>query len=113
LGRQEPVAALSPGSGPSPGTRPPRSPAPPEPCPLPLAACSIRAEEYVVKYDNVSDAPLHFGPWQRTWAARDYAAAVRSVRGAIERGDVYQVNLVQHLSAGFDGDPGTLAARLA
>jgi para-aminobenzoate synthetase component 1 len=26
---------------------------------------------------------------------------------------VYQVNLVQHLSAGFDGDPGALAARLA
>ena len=32
---------------------------------------------------------------------------------AIARGDVYQVNLVQHLSASFAGDPGALAARLA
>ena len=30
---------------------------------------------------------------------------------AIERGDVYQVNLVQHLSAPFAGDPAGLAER--
>ena len=35
------------------------------------------------------------------------------MREAIANGDVYQVNLVQHLSAPFSGDPGTLAARLA
>ena len=35
------------------------------------------------------------------------------MREAIARGDVYQVNLVQHLSATFAGDPGALAARLA
>ena len=89
-----------------------RSPAPPEPCPLPLAACSIRSEEYVARNDN-DGAPLRFGPWQRTWSPRDYAAAVRRVRDAIARGDVYQVNLVQHLAASFEGDPGALAARLA
>ena len=58
-------------------------------------------------------ATLSFGPWRQTWAPRDYAAAVERVRDAIARGDVYQVNLVQHLAAEFAGDPGALAARLA
>jgi len=35
------------------------------------------------------------------------------VRAAIGRGDVYQVNLVQHLSAPFRGSPRALAAHLA
>ena len=35
------------------------------------------------------------------------------VREAIARGDVYQVNLVQHLSAPFSGDPDALATTLA
>ena len=39
--------------------------------------------------------------------------AVGEVRAAIARGDVYQVNLVQHLSATFEGDPAGLAAALA
>ena len=43
----------------------------------------------------------------------DYAEAVEAVRAAIGRGDVYQVNLVQHLSAELDGEPSALAARLA
>ena len=90
------------------------SAAPPEPCPLPLAACSVRSQEYVVNYDNETAAgPLEFGPWQQTWTARAYAAAVERVREAIARGDVYQVNLVQHLSAEFEGRPGALASRLA
>jgi para-aminobenzoate synthetase component 1 len=38
---------------------------------------------------------------------------VEAVREAIARGDVYQVNLVQHLSAPFSGDPAGLARRLA
>jgi para-aminobenzoate synthetase component I len=35
------------------------------------------------------------------------------VRAAIARGDVYQVNLVQHLSARCEGDPVALAAAIA
>jgi para-aminobenzoate synthetase component 1 len=35
------------------------------------------------------------------------------VQASIAEGDVYQVNLVQHLSAPFAGDPHGLAARLA
>ena len=74
---------------------------------------------YVVNNDNADDdaadpgSALSFGPWRRTWAPRDYADAVERVRDAIARGDVYQVNLVQHLAAEFSGDPGALAARLA
>ncbi|MEO8290171.1 MAG: chorismate-binding protein [Gaiellaceae bacterium] len=84
-------------------------PDPPEPCPLPLAACRIRAE---------SDPPpspgrFRIAEWSRTWDDDAYAAAVAAVRGAIARGDVYQVNLVQHLSAPFEGDSAGVAAALA
>jgi len=107
------VADLYLGYGLSSTIRRRRVPLPPEPCPLPLAACSIRAPRYVVERENALDTSLSFGPWQPTWSAADYATAVGLVRAAIERGDVYQVNLVQHLSAAFAGDPGTVAARLA
>jgi para-aminobenzoate synthetase component 1 len=53
------------------------------------------------------------GEWERSWSDREYAAAVEAVREAIASGDVYQVNLVQHLSAPFRGDPAALAATLA
>jgi len=52
------------------------------------------------------------GQWERTWAEADYGEAVEAVRVAIGRGDVYQVNLVQHLAAPFDGSAGALAGRL-
>jgi para-aminobenzoate synthetase component I len=82
------------------------APAPPEPCPLPLAAVAVR--------DTTGSDPGHvrIGEWERTWSEADYGEAVEAVREAIGRGDVYQVNLVQHLSADFEGDPGALAARL-
>ncbi len=57
--------------------------------------------------------PVAIGSWERTWTAAEYGAAVEAVRAAIERGDVYQVNLVQHLSAPFAGGAAALAARLA
>ena len=43
----------------------------------------------------------------------EYAAAVGRARQAIAAGEVYQVNLVQHLSASFEGDPAGVAAALA
>ena len=51
--------------------------------------------------------------WERTWDDESYAEAIEAVRAAIARGDVYQVNLVQHLSAPFEGDPAGLAQALA
>jgi para-aminobenzoate synthetase component 1 len=86
-----------------------RDPSPPEPCRLPPAAVRIRPEG-----DEAPDSGgFSIGEWQHTWSPAEHAAAVETVREAIARGDVYQVNLVQHLSAPFRGDPTALAARLA
>jgi para-aminobenzoate synthetase component 1 len=106
------VADLYLGYGLSQTIRRTAAPAPPEPCPLPLAACAVRPAAHDVEYGN-GDGDVAIGGWRRTWAARDHAAAVEAVRAAIARGDVYQVNLVQHLSAPFSGSPRALAARLA
>jgi para-aminobenzoate synthetase component 1 len=83
-------------------------PAPPEPCALPVAACALRAIPEPVRPAGC----FSVGRWTRTWRAEEYAAAVAAVREAIARGDVYQVNLVQHLCAPFVGDPCGLAAAL-
>jgi para-aminobenzoate synthetase component I len=81
---------------------------PPEPCPLPAAACRIREERAPLR----GPGPFRVGEWSRSWDDDGYAAAIEAVRAAIGRGDVYQVNLVQHLSAPFDGDPAGVAEAL-
>ena len=63
--------------------------------------------------DSVLSGRCLIGEWERTWSDAEYAGAVEAVREAIGRGDVYQVNLVQHLSAPFSGDHGGLGALLA
>ncbi len=88
------------------------TPAPPEPCPLPAAAVQIRRPDEPCPSLQHSVA-WRVGEWERSWSDRDYAAAVEAVRDAIAAGDVYQVNLVQHLSAPFSGDPAGLATALA
>jgi para-aminobenzoate synthetase component 1 len=85
------------------------SPPPLEPARLPLAACRVRYDEP----QRPDSAPFQLGPWQHTWTADEYARAVAHVRDAIAAGEVYQVNLVQHLSATFDGEPGAIAAALS
>jgi para-aminobenzoate synthetase component 1 len=81
-------------------------PAPPEPCRLPLLAAGKTVRP-------LPGGGFAVGGWEPTWSAEDYATAVEAVRTAIARGDVYQANLVQHLSATFDGDPAGLAVALA
>ena len=83
-------------------------PAPPEPCPLPLLACRIRP----APQRRYEATPFEVGAWERTWDDEEYAGAIEAVREAISRGDVYQVNLVQHLAADFEGDPAGLAPAL-
>jgi para-aminobenzoate synthetase component 1 len=80
----------------------------PEPALLPLAACRVRWE----REPSAGPGAFWVGDWQRTWGDSDYARAVAAARDAIAAGEVYQVNLVQHLSAPFEGEPAGVAAAL-
>jgi para-aminobenzoate synthetase component 1 len=53
------------------------------------------------------------GRWEPTWTGAAHAGAIEEARAAIAAGEIYQVNLVQHLSAPFVGDPAGPARRLA
>jgi para-aminobenzoate synthetase component I len=93
-------------------------PQPPEPCRLPLAACRVRqlAPDAPRANWRSGDGPLdafEVGRFAATWTPAEHAAAVSAVREAIGRGDVYQVNVVQHLAAPFRGSPVALEAALA
>jgi para-aminobenzoate synthetase component 1 len=57
--------------------------------------------------------PWQLGPWRPSWSPQAHADAVGSVREAIARGDVYQVNLVGHQSAEYSGDPLPALHRIA
>jgi para-aminobenzoate synthetase component 1 len=85
-------------------------PMPPEPCPLPALACHVRSAS---GGREAVAGDFRIGRFQPTWTALQHREAVAAVRAAIARGDVYQVNLVQHLSASFEGDPAGLTAALA
>jgi para-aminobenzoate synthetase component 1 len=119
-GGEDLVAQLYLGYGLSRVIRRHDAPPPPEPCPLPLLACVVRRDNYIVSIDNDreerkvmdGDEAFETGPWSRTWPESAYGAAITAVREAIGRGDVYQVNLVQHFEASFRGSPRALAASL-
>ena len=105
------VADVYLGYGLSQAIRREAAPPPPEPCPaLPLLACVLRPEHSA--FQGVAE-DCRVGAWEPTWTADEYAGAIERVREAIACGDVYQVNVVQHLSASFAGDPTAPAARLA
>ncbi len=104
------VAELYLGYGLSQRIRRDPSPPPAEPCPLPFAACRVLDQA-----EGASGESHHgfvVGTWEATWTAGDHEDAIERVREAIARGDVYQVNLVQHLWAPFAGDAAALAAGL-
>jgi para-aminobenzoate synthetase component I len=82
------------------------APSAPEPCRLPKVAYSLEPPARATR-------TFRTGEWHTTWSAAAYASAIETVRDAIYEGDVYQVNLVQHLRADFEGDPLALAAALA
>jgi para-aminobenzoate synthetase component I len=84
-------------------------PDPPEPCRLPLVAARIHPHDE----QPATPGPFTVGEWERSWDDEGYAGAIESVQAAIARGDVYQVNLVQHLHAPFEGDPAGLGHALA
>ena len=103
------VADLYLGYGLSRQLRRTSAPDPPEPCPLPPAAVRVRPADE----STPTGGRYEIGAWERTWDEASYAAAVDAVRESIAAGDVYQVNLVQHLSAPFRGDAAGLASALA
>ena len=110
-GGEELAADLYLGYGLSQTIRRTRQPPPPEPCPsLPLAACAVRSHRPAAHSDG--EQP-RVGAWVGDWSAAEYRDAVGQVRDAIAQGDVYQVNLVQHLSAPFAGTASAVAAELA
>lgn len=82
------------------------APCAPEPCPLPQVA-------YTLDPPRAHGGDYAIGEWRTTWDADDYARAIEVVRAAIFEGDVYQVNLVQHMCAPFEGDPVGFARSLA
>jgi para-aminobenzoate synthetase component I len=105
------VADLYLGYGLSEPLRRTSAPAPPEPCAaLPLAAVRTRPSR---TWPGSDPSQVRIGRWEPTWTAGEYADAIEAVRAAIGRGDVYQVNLVQHLAAELDGDAAGLARSLA
>jgi para-aminobenzoate synthetase component 1 len=110
FGRDDVVAEVYLGYGLSSSLRRTAQPAPPEPCRLPAAALAILPLDQRV---NMVTRDYRVGEWSRSWSDEAYAAAIEAVRSSIAAGDVYQVNLVQHLSAEFEGDPAGLAAALA
>ncbi len=61
----------------------------------------------------VSTGQFQLGPWQESWSPDEHAAAVAAVQAAIGRGDVYQVNVVGHASAPYQGDPLPALRRVA
>jgi para-aminobenzoate synthetase component 1 len=103
------VADVFLGYGISRGLRRAPWPDPPEPCRLPLLAAHIRPRDQ----RRPAPGPFRIGEWRRSWDDDGYTAAIEAVQEAIARGDVYQVNLVQHLRAPFEGDPAGLAQALA
>jgi len=82
------------------------APSAPEPCTLPRVA-------YTFDEPEPATGGYSIGEWTTSWTEDEYAAAVEVVRAAIYEGDVYQVNLVQHLCADFEGDARALAGALA
>jgi para-aminobenzoate synthetase component I len=87
----------------------------PSPAPaVPDLAVVIHAHSVTIPLVSaLPEAPLQLGEWEPSWTEDDHAAAVRSVRAAIARGDVYQVNVVGHASASYTGDPLPALHRLA
>jgi para-aminobenzoate synthetase component I len=113
-GGEDLVADLFLGYGLSEPLRRSGAPPPPEPCSdLPLLACAVRdqGESRAHLVTQCHEAP-RVGTWERSWDEQGYETAIEAVRSAIARGDVYQVNLVQHLSASFAGDPLAIASVL-
>jgi para-aminobenzoate synthetase component 1 len=83
---------------------------------LPVAGLGSGASAALSAAAGWSDpavATWRLGRWRASWTPGAHADAVRKVRAAISRGDVYQANLVGHAAAPYQGDPLPALRRLA
>ncbi len=78
-----------------------------------LVAVVRHAEQPPTTVAGAPEPSLWVGEWAPSWSRAEHADAVRFVRDAIGRGDVYQVNVVGHQSAPYSGDPSAALARVA
>jgi para-aminobenzoate synthetase component 1 len=78
-----------------------------------LVAVVRHAEQPPTTVAGAPEPSLWVGEWLPSWSRAEHADAVRFVRDAIGRGDVYQVNVVGHQSAPYSGDPSAALARVA
>lgn len=90
-------------------------PGPPSPAPeVPDLVAVVRHAEQPPPVVTAELQPsLWVGEWKPSWTPAEHAEAVETVRAAISRGDVYQVNVVGHQSAPYRGDPAVALARVA
>jgi len=78
-----------------------------------MGACAIGPGNSLGYAAGARPDGWRLGQWRDSWTPGEHAGAVDAVRAAIERGDVYQVNVVGHSSAPYTGDPGPALARVA
>jgi para-aminobenzoate synthetase component I len=89
-------------------------PGAPSPVPaIPDVVVVLYADDPDADGDSGLVGDWRLGAWQDSWTAAEHADAVREVRAAIARGDVYQVNVVGHASAPYVGDPMPALRRVA
>jgi para-aminobenzoate synthetase component 1 len=58
-------------------------------------------------------ARFEIGDWRPSWSNDRHGSAISAVRAAIERGDVYQVNVVGHACAPYTGNATNALGRVA
>jgi len=79
------------------------------PSPVAIPECVAVAYRKGATGHPVAPAPVDVGDWALSWSDAEHGAAVRAVRDAISRGEVYQANVVGHRSAPVTGDPRAVA----
>jgi para-aminobenzoate synthetase component 1 len=101
-------AAVLLGASLAPGSRPSPVPA------VPDLVC-VTYEHRPIR--RVSSAPpaadFDIGGWRPSWSNDRHGSAISAARAAIERGDVYQVNVVGHACAPYAGDATNALERVA
>jgi para-aminobenzoate synthetase component 1 len=101
-------AAVLLGASLAPGSRPSPVPA------VPDLVC-VAYEHRPIRRASLVPPAAHFdlGIWRPSWSNDRHGSAISAARAAIERGDVYQVNVVGHACAPYAGDATNALDRVA